>query len=170
MLKSAVNLDRQIQDFNDCNEKKVKTDDKEASEDDSESSQVTTKDSKPKILDEELKNQKCGPDLKKKNLSTRSDVISKTIIRSIKKHYIDKFKDQTGFFRVKNKKERKSKYLRLIREFVNSEFYSKSTNGFFNLGEQEMIVLYMATILKPEYMTYSAVPYEIIKFKKTYEL
>lgn len=67
-----------------------------------------------------------------KDLSKRSDVVNKTILRSMKRYYYNRFNEFSGFGKLSNK-EKFSQFHKLVSDFVKTEIVS--LNG---LTEEQM--------------------------------
>lgn len=75
-----------------------------------------------------------------KSTSFRKDVVTKTLIRSIKKYYTDLFKSETSFFDISDMKERRQTAINHIQTFVENEFYGKDINNVFEGVTRDDIV------------------------------
>lgn len=106
---------------------------------------------------------------KKTDLALRNDVVNKTILRTIKKHYTDKLRAWTQFFSLKTKAERKKMYLPCIEELVKCEFVNKSGLTICDKTEAETISLYLTWIIKPEFISRKYLTYDMLKFRKAYD-
>ena len=87
------------------------------------------------------------------NSQTRNDISYKNVFRAPKKYYLALFKENSKFFKVHTRSERKKIAHSELGDFVQTYFINKDCNKILNGLTKEDLINLVGRIVIPEYMT-----------------